>query len=69
MTTTSIRIDRATHARLKRVAAKERLSLRETVDMLLNQFGKDEFEKREAVLLDGLQDEPSFDDTDGADKR
>ncbi len=69
MTTTSISIDRATHARLKRVAAKERISLRETVDMLLNQFGNDEFEEREPIPMESLEDEPPYDDADGADER
>ena len=87
METINIRIDRAVHERLKKVAAKEHVSLREVINVLLDRYAQAEFRqavaesyarlrsdpdtwadyKRElkewdAVLMDGLKDEPPFDD-------
>lgn len=87
MATTSIRIDRTAHERLKKVAEKEQSSLSGAINELLDRYERDEFRRQvhesfrglredpaeweaykemvrpwEATLLDGLDDEPIYDD-------
>ncbi len=87
MATTSIRIDRAAHERLKKIADKEHSSLRSVINELIDRYEQQEFRKAvaesyarlrsdpeawadykreleewDAVLMDGLEDEPPYDD-------
>lgn len=90
MTTTSIRIDRMAHERLKRIAEREQASFSGVINELLDRYEEQEFRRAvhegfrrlredpaewdaykamvapwDATLLDGLEDEPPEDDTDG----
>lgn len=94
MATTSIRIDRTAHERLKQIAEKEHSSLSGVINELLDRYEQEEFRravhegfrrlredpeewadyKRElqewdAVLMDGLEDEPPYDSADVANER
>lgn len=94
MSTTSIRIDRTAHERLKQIAEKERSSLSWVINELLDRYEqevfrkavaasfsrlrsdpdawddyKQELEEWDAVLMDGLEKEPPYDDTDAAHER
>jgi hypothetical protein len=94
MATTSIRISRATHDRLKDVARKEHSSLGGVIDDLLDRYEQQEFrravaesyarlrsdpeawadykrelEEWDAVLMDGLEDEPPYNGVDGTDEQ
>lgn len=94
MATTSIRIERATHERLKKIAAEEQSSLTGVIDELLDRYEQQEFRKAvaesyarlrsdadawadykreldewDAVLMDGLENEPLYDDMDETDGR
>lgn len=94
MATTSIRIERATHERLKTIAAEEQASLTGVINELLDRYERDKFRKAvaesyarlranpdawadykreleewDAVLMDGLEDEPPYDDSDAIDGR
>jgi hypothetical protein len=87
MATTSIRIDRIAHARLKKIAEKEQSSLAGVINELLDRYEQTEFRKAvaesyarlrsdpaawadykreleewDAVLMDGLANEPPYDD-------
>ncbi len=89
MATTSIRIDRATHERLRQIAAKEHSTLSGVITELLDRYEQEEFRKAvaasfarirsdpaewddymrevrawDATLMDGLEDEPPYDDAD-----
>lgn len=91
MDTTTIRITRETHEKLREIAEKEHASLRTIVDRLIDQYEEEQFRRAvhesfrglredpveweayremvrpwDATLLDGLEDEPEFeDDHDG----
>lgn len=94
MATTSIRIGRTTHERLKQVAEKEHSSLGGVIDELLDRYEQTEFrnavaesyarlrsdpdawadykrelEEWDAVLMDGLEDEPPYNDVGGTDEQ
>jgi hypothetical protein len=91
MATTSIRIDRATHERLRQIAEKEHSTLSGVITELLDRYEQEEFRRAvhegfrrlredpaeweaykkmvepwEATLLDGLEDEPPFENYDDA---
>ena len=85
--TTSIRVSRDTHERLKRIAEKEHRALGDMIDLLVDEYQQQAFRRavhesfcglredpaeREAylkdmaawdvTLMDGLEDEPPYED-------
>ncbi len=59
MATTSIRIDRSTHERLKEVADKEQSSLGGVIDELLDRYEEEEFRRTVHEGFRGLREDPA----------
>ena len=58
MTTTSIRIDRTAHERLKEIARKEHSSLSGVINELLDRYEQDQFRKAVADSFARLRSDP-----------
>jgi hypothetical protein len=59
MATTSIRIGRTTHERLKQVAEKEHSSLGGAIDELLDRYEQEEFRRAVYEGFRGLREDPA----------
>ncbi len=59
MATTSIRIERTTHERLKQVAEKEHASLGGVIDELLDRYEQEEFRRAVHEGFRGLREDPA----------
>lgn len=59
MTTTSIRIDREAHRRLKKIAEKEQSSLNNVVNELLDHYEEAEFRRAVHEGFRGLREDPA----------
>lgn len=59
MATTSIRIDRLTHKRLKDIARREHSSLSTVVNELIDRYEEEEFRKAVYEGFRGLREDPA----------
>ena len=89
MSTTSIRVSRETHERLKEIAQQEHRALGDMIDRLVDEYQQQAFRRAvhesfrglredtaereayledmaawDATLMDGLEDEPPYEDDD-----